>query len=75
MSFDLIAEQTKVREMTLPVDLYTKWSALCGQYDHGEITKYEWEEMKSLIYPLLAEKTQLERQINNTFKEAANNGT
>ena len=48
--FDLIDFQRKARNTTCPQKLFALWDQVCTLYERGQISAYEWNEMKDLYY-------------------------
>ena len=62
--FNLIAYQEEVRQISSPKKLFELWAEICRHYDRGHISKYELDEMKSLIWPILHRLDSLRSVVN-----------
>jgi hypothetical protein len=65
-SFDLIEFQQKARETCDPKKLFELWEDICLRYERREISEYELEEMKDVIWPSLNQLASLRRIVNGT---------
>lgn len=59
--FDLIEWQGKAKAMSNPKDLFELWNTICNMYDKGQVGKYEFEEMRDTINPLLIDANAVKR--------------
>ena len=62
--FDLIEFQQKARDMCDPKKLFELWEDVCKRYERHEISSYELEEMKEVIWPLLTALASLRKIVN-----------
>lgn len=68
-SFDLIEFQQKARELCDPKKLFELWEDVCRRYERREISEYELEEMKEVIWPTLQVLASLRRAVNGTTRK------
>ena len=64
--FDLIEFQQKARELLDPKKLFELWEDVCRRYERGEISLYELDEMKEVIWPTLDALAALRKAVNST---------
>lgn len=64
-TFDLIEFQQKARGTCCPKKLFNMWEDVCKRYERHEITAYELEEMKEIIWPNLQALASLRRIVNS----------
>jgi len=62
--FDLIEYQRRAREMLLPDKALKLWEEVCTLYDRGFIGRYELDEMKATIWPVLQSLCSLKQSID-----------
>ena len=65
-SFDLVRYLQLARQSTCPKRLFSIWEDCCRRYDRREIGRYELDEMKEVIWPMLSALASLRRIINGT---------
>lgn len=70
-NFDLIEYQREARSRQTPISLFLLWEDVCRLYDRGVIGRYELDEMKAVIWPLLESLTALQKQVNKSFQKSA----
>ena len=63
-TFDLIEFQQKARDTCCPKKLFDMWEDVCRRYDRHQISAYELEEMKVIIWPNLQALASLRRIVN-----------
>ncbi|MBY0358267.1 MAG: hypothetical protein K2W82_09725 [Candidatus Obscuribacterales bacterium] len=63
-TFDLIEYQEQARNASSPRKLFELWEDICRRYDRGEIGKYELDEMKEAIWPMMRLLTRLQMEID-----------
>jgi hypothetical protein len=61
----LIEYQRKGRELCCPRKLFELWEEVCDRYERREITIYDLEEMKEVIWPNLQALATLRRIVNS----------
>ena len=66
-TFDLIEYQREARDRRRPSALFQLWEDVCRLYDHGQIGKYELEEMKGVIWPNLRAVCALQSEVEASF--------
>jgi hypothetical protein len=69
--FDLVEYQQRARTTASSKRLFEIWNEVCCLYEQNEITKYEKEEMRDLIFPLLHALGFVRDQVNSKSEEAA----
>ena len=70
-NFDLIQYQHEARTLTTPQSAFQMWEDVCRKYEAGMIAQSEWEELKDTLWSMLAETSNLQRQIDNSFSSNA----
>lgn len=63
-TFDLIEYQRKAREIKFPDKALKLWEEVCTLYDRGFIGRYELDEMKATIWPVLQSLCSLKHAID-----------
>lgn len=63
--FDLIEFQQRAKETTDPKKLFELWEDCCRRYERNEIGRYDWEEMRDVIWPNLQALASLRRLVND----------
>ena len=62
--FDLIEYQRNAREIMFPDQALKLWEEVCTLYDRGFIGRYELDEMKATIWPVLQSLCSLKEAID-----------
>lgn len=62
--FDLVEFQQKAKETADPRKLFELWEDCCRRYERQEISRYQLDEMKDVIWPGLNALASLRRIIN-----------
>lgn len=70
-AFDLIEWQHHARQLECPKRLFLMWDDVCHKYERRLISRYEVEEMKSVIWPQLTALAALRESVNSSFGKAA----
>jgi hypothetical protein len=65
--FDLIEFQREARSRNRPGELFRLWEEVCRYYDQGLISRYELEEMKTVVWPNLRVLSSLQMEIDSSF--------
>ena len=63
--FDLIEFQQKAKETVDPKRLFELWEDCCQRYERNEIGRYQWEEMRDVIWPTLKALSSIRRIIDS----------
>ena len=65
--FDLIEYQRKARDTWYPEKLLKLWEEVCWLYERGHIGRYELDEMKATIWPVLRSLCQLRNTVERAL--------
>lgn len=65
--FDLPEFQQEVREAKSAKQLFDLWDGVCKMYERGQISKYELEEMRDIIWPQMRSLVSLQGMIDGSF--------
>lgn len=65
--FDLLEYQQLAREISYPDKLLKLWEEVCWLYERGFIGKYELDEMKATIWPILQYLCSLKKTIESAL--------
>ena len=63
--FDLLEFQRDARESHSMANLYDLWDDVCKRYDKHEITAYQLDEMKEVIYTSMSALSNLKRSMES----------
>lgn len=61
--FDLLEQLTLARECTSPEKLYKIWDACLNRYDRRQVSLYQVEELKEVIYPLMTKLMDIKKSL------------
>jgi hypothetical protein len=69
--FDLPESQQEAREAKSAKHLFLLWDKVCAHYDRGQIGKYEFEEMRDLVFSQMDKVATLQSAIEQSFRRAS----
>lgn len=67
--FDLLEYQKMARESSYPDKLLKLWEEVCWMYERGMIGRYELDEMKSTIWPIMQYLCRLKKTVEGAMTE------
>lgn len=65
--FDLKEHREKADGIVRPEQLFHLWDGISYAYERGELSEFEYREMKKTIYPKLKSLTSLKLAVEGSF--------
>ncbi|MBK9143541.1 MAG: hypothetical protein IPM23_13650 [Candidatus Melainabacteria bacterium] len=66
--FDLIDFQRRARNTSCPRKLFGLWDQVCTLYERGQISAYEWNEMKDILKPSISRASLVAMMVDDSFE-------